>query len=94
VTGAAPKADLVDVAPLREAFLKSGLTLSDVALAAGWIQKHRGKREGGDSSRAARYLGLKPWTTRGNRSFRSHVSYETAVVLARAMNVDPIDVGI
>jgi hypothetical protein len=68
----------VPVAPLREAFLRSGLTATEVARAAGWV------RHQADCARVARSLGL-----RGSQEF---VTYANALVLADAIGVDPVDV--
>ncbi len=90
--------DLVANAPIREAFLRLhaqfGLTLAEVAVAAGWMRRHNHRTDGADSSRVARCLGLKPWPIRGQQSTRSHIQYETAVMLVRAMGIDPVDVNV
>jgi hypothetical protein len=83
--------DLVEVAPIRDAFLRSGLTLSDVAWNAGWMRLHRGK-VWADASRVGRCLGLKAQSSRaGERRFVKRVHYEVAVALVRAIGYDPVD---
>lgn len=85
--------DLVDVAPLREAFLRSGLTQGDVARRLGWVD-----RNGTQGYRVARSLGLLPWYTRrnGRRYVRpvARIQYDRAVALADAIGVSPVDVGL
>ena len=84
------RVDRVPVAPLREAYLRSGLRLSDVARAAGWMNPDGHA----DTSRVARRLGLVPWASRGTATVAQAVNYETAVVLVRALGHDPVDFGV
>jgi hypothetical protein len=85
----------VEVALLREAFLRSGLTAGDVARVLGW--RAAGSQRGrADSQRVKRYLGITPYP--GTRGYpprlRERFSYEMAVKLAEAIGVDPVDVGL
>jgi hypothetical protein len=96
---AARAANLVEVAPLRDAFLGSGLSASEVARRLGWQRKHlhRGKyRQMPDASRVTRMLGIRVYAPgRGYPSrARCGMSYENAAKLADAIGVDPIDVGL
>ena len=79
--------------PFRERYLdlveKEGLTLGEVAYRAGWVSKRRGK-EKPDSSRVARTLGIVEED--GRR--RENLSYEIAVLLARALHMDLTELGI
>ncbi len=86
---------LVPVAPLREAFERNGLTSSHVARELGWYEATP-KKVRLDTGRVRRTLGLKAEQTRAGRgrSTRQHVRYATALELARAMGVDPRDVGL
>jgi hypothetical protein len=86
---------LVPVAPLREAFERNGLTSTEVARELGWYETTP-KKVRLDTGRVRRTLGLRSEQTRANRGkgYRQHVRYETALKLARAMGVDPVDVGL
>jgi hypothetical protein len=78
----------VPVAPLREAFLRSGLSRCEVARRMGW-----GNKAG---YRASRALGLVPTPMRRGYPPK-HIettSYDRAVQLARAIGIDPTDVGL
>lgn len=80
----APKS--IDVEPLQRAFLESGLTASEVARRLGWEWNGRP-----DTTRVRRRLGLVANSETGRCS---HVWYRTAVDLARALDVDPFEVGV
>lgn len=97
--------DLVPNAPLREAFLRSEMTASDVCRAIGWVRtcQRRGRRTlqtSGQTSRLKRALGLasswhnRPYGRRRYESTQSHLSYGTAVSIALALGVDPVEVGL
>lgn len=70
---------VVEVAPLRDAFLRSGRSAAEVATALDW---RRLKRPGFDGHRVRRYLS------------RERCDYATAVRLAEAIGVDPFEVGV
>ncbi len=81
----------VPVAPFREAFERSGMSASEVCRRLGWIDS-RGKPE---STRLLRSLGLKDHYHRdGVRRLTQNIDYERAVRIARALDVDPVDVGV
>lgn len=83
-----------DLAPLREAFLRSGLSAADVARALGWTCQAHG-RPHADGPRVKRALGLKPQQNGdGLVTTRQRCSYEMAVRLAAAIGVDPWEVGL
>jgi hypothetical protein len=88
---------MVDVAPLREAFQRSGLSACEVARRMGWIRTRRfdGRRLP-DQSRVVRYLGLReyqPGHGYENR-FRARMREDVAERFARALDVDPFEVGL
>lgn len=94
------KEDLVPVAPLREAFERSGLRACDVAHALGWVRRGGGSA---DTQRVRRSLGLAHYTstrTRADgsrsswRAVNERIGYEHAVRFAAAMGVDPVEVGL
>lgn len=76
-------------APLREAFLASGLSASEVARRVGW------SKDGWvDASRVRRTLGLTDDRgVKGYRSRRAMIAAETAANLAEAIGVMPWEVG-
>ncbi len=101
----APPPARVDNAPLREAFEASGRSAASVAKQIGWTEAcadHRGQRVAawrrGDSSRLRRALGLRPdHTTHNGRHYvntRKTTSIDTALLIADALGLDPVDVGI
>lgn len=83
----------VPVQPLQDAVIASGMTYGQIALRCGWIRNDR-ERPTGDSTRLKRRIGMSPYTTRGKKHTQLFTSYENAVLIARAINADPIDVGI
>lgn len=78
--------DRVENEALREAFLRSGKSLGEVAVACGWV------KTSADTSRVARALGL--IRSGGDRKVNRTLPYETAVALVRAMDLDPVDYGV
>lgn len=94
-------ANLVEVAPIRDAFLASGLSAYEVANALGWYEykkKDRRYPKRVDSCRVLRTLGMRKTyesKSRGGRvRYRTHVTYETAGQIARALNMDPWELGL
>lgn len=87
--------DRVPLAPFQEAFARSGRSLRDVAEDLGWLVAGRP-----DERRIARALGLAPMQgsrrADGSRPWMTaeSVAYDRAVLLARAIGVDPVDVGV
>lgn len=91
--------DRVTVAPLAEAFQRSGLTLGYVCRHLGWTRPYPDYPNGGkpDTTRLARALGLAPmWNPRTRRFdiLAQGVNYDLAVRIADAIGVDPVDVGL
>ena len=88
--------DLVPVAPLREAFQdRPHLSAGDLARNLDWCRSRPGYGVRiPDRTRVKRALGLMPYRSNGRTLVRKSVSYERAVELAEAMNVDPYEVGI
>lgn len=82
--------DNVPVAPLREAFLRSPLSRTELALALGW--EHNGRPDG---TRVERALGLVPTPVSpkdgGGSNIRQSVKYKTAVAICRALGLAPVD---
>lgn len=66
------------------------LTLSEAAKRAGY----RMKDGRADTSRLQRRLGLRAEATGGRRAVSERVNYETAVRLCRALELDPVDLGL
>lgn len=83
----------VETRVLREAFVASGLRPVDVARALGWTAPYgKGGQHVADGPRVSRALGLLAHTNgRCPPRARQHVRYETAVALAGAMGVDPVE---
>lgn len=82
----------VPIAPLREAFERSGLIAADVARTLDWYD-YNGRADG---HRVKRALGIIPsgfGRGYGNKRIRS-TSYERALMLADAIGIDPVDVGL
>jgi hypothetical protein len=92
----APHYDLVDVAPLREAFLASGISISEVSRRLGWTCR-RSDRPGhkADTARLKRALGMQRERVcvRGGYLNR-RIGYDLAARIADAIDVDPVDVGL
>ncbi len=89
----------VDVALLREAFLASGRSAGDVALAAGMTYRRKGRRPvAGNGSDLRRALGLaadcRHHGARPYRSTRTTIPVDTALRIADALGLDPVDIGI
>ncbi len=86
-----PMEDRIPVEPIREAFQRSGLTLSELAKEAGLTARDKGKPKA-DTSRAARMLGLKAQKSGdGFHYINQFMRYENALRLVRAMGLDPVD---
>lgn len=98
-------ADQVSNRPLRERFLllqeREGLSASEVAMRAGFVKRTADGREKVDTSYVLRVLGLMTWASckkaNGKRydGYKSKVvSYDMAVRLADALNMDYWDAGV
>ncbi len=94
------RSDHVPVAELREAVLASGMPLSTICCQMGWLcTKRKRPTPGGDTARLKRTLGLLPNCTRGRTGKRyattmDTINYHTAVRIAAAAGLDPVDVGL
>lgn len=88
--------DAVSIEPLRDFYLRGvargDFTAPEIASRLGWLT--RGGQ--GDSMRVLRALGIRPETPRrGNPPrFRTLTRYENAVLLCRAMGMDPVDANV
>ncbi len=80
----------VDVTPLREAFVRSGLPAAELCHRPEWYWKGGGA----DTTRLLRALGLKPYTCRGRHTCARTIGIDRAALIADALNVDPFEVGI
>jgi hypothetical protein len=77
----------VDVGPLRDAFERSGMSTTELAARLGWVKP--------DSNRVTKALGITPYHLgNGHKGLRGHIGHRMATELARAMDVDPVDVGL
>jgi hypothetical protein len=78
--------DRVPVAPLREAFLRSGVTAYELARRLGWTKP--------DPDRVEKQLGLRRDTNGHGSSttLRGTTSQARALEIIRALDIDPVDV--
>jgi hypothetical protein len=78
----------VPIAPLREAFERSGLTAGDVARRLGWMRP--------DHKRVQRQLGIAPTSRQSNSNpyYIESTSYARALELAEAIGVSPVEVDL
>ena len=73
---------------IREAFERSGVSASELALRLGWLRP--------DSARVSRQLGI-AFDRNGHGSpirNRGMMSYERALEICEALGIDPVDVGL
>lgn len=72
------------------------MSARDVAFQLGWVHDPRGRFPRPDAARVTRALGLRPTgaSKRYPAKIQERCTYERAVQLARAIGVDPIDVGL
>lgn len=82
--------DRIDVGPLRAAFVRSGLTTSEVCNRMGWKNPDGSP----DTTRLLRALGLKAHVSRGYRTCAQRINIDRAALIADALNVDPFEVGL
>lgn len=85
----APRSGRIENRELRRAFRRSGASAAEVAARIGWTRVHRGA-VGPDGSRVRRALGIA--ATDGVTQWT--VSAEVALLLAAALSLDPVDVGL
>ena len=78
----------VPIEPLRDAFLRSGLSTHELARRLGWVKP--------DNARVRRALGLYPDRNgRGTQPrLRETTSYDRALAIADALGIDPADVDL
>jgi len=89
----AESVNAVPVEPLAEAVLRSGIPFAVIAKNCGWLRADR--IDSGDATRLKRRVGLATYTTRGRRGCRQRfISYDNAVIIAEAIGVAPVDVGL
>jgi hypothetical protein len=90
---------------LRHAFLASGITGNELAVRAGLMRTYSAPRRGGtgrsfwrggDATAALRDLGLKPEAGKGipRGRMRAMISEEKALRYAKALHLDPMDIGL
>ena len=80
----------IDVAPLQEAFLRSGLTATELCNRLEWLTP--GDRP--DTTRLKRALGLLPIAHYGENECARRIGIDRAALIADALNVDPFEVGL
>jgi len=87
-------ADSVSNAILREKFQRQErlgeVTAAEVAGRCGWESKEKSGRKKPDSSRVNRTLGI----VAEAGEFRTEVTEDSAILLCRALHVDPWEVGL
>ena len=85
--------EYIDNAPLREAFLASGHSASDVADRTGILDGRKGSARKGkpDVSRLRRLLGLARWHSKGELGVQVRISVENARRIAAALEVEVED---
>lgn len=95
----------VSNATLRQAFLESGITGNELAVRAGLMRTYSAPRKGGtgrsywrggDATAALRDLGLKPDVGKGvpRGRMRQVITEEKALRYAKALHLDPMDIGL
>lgn len=86
--------EYVPVEPLREAVRRSMVPRSDICRELGWVRTNKG-RVILDTRRLARSLGEIPYGGEKNRqTVKQKVRVDTALAVIRAINLDPVDLGI
>ena len=87
----------VPVGPIAEAVIQSDLNFSQVAMQCGWTRK-KGRNSDlivGDATRLKRRLGLASYTSHGKSGrVQQYISYDNAAVIAKAIQADPVDLGL
>jgi hypothetical protein len=82
----------IPLAPFQERYhqlLERGVSPSEIAYRLDFIVAGRA-----DTSRLNRILGLKPHRANGGYRTSTHTTYGTAERLCRALDLDPVDVGV
>lgn len=93
------KQDQIPLTPLRERFAyleeRYGITAADIARELGWTRKKRARDGALDVTRVKRALGLVENHDRGGCTYvQQYTSYEQAVRLCRALDMDPFEAGV
>ena len=84
--------DLLATAVVRAVDL--GVPYAEIAKRCGWVRNDRNTTMG-DATRLKRRLGLSTYSSHGKKNQRQrYISYENAALIAQAILVDPVDVGI
>jgi hypothetical protein len=78
---------------LREAFLASDRTASDLARSLGYFRIVKG-RQVADDAPVRRALGLRTYRRKGREMRQRFMHYDTAVRFCEALGLDPVDVGL
>lgn len=82
--------DSVESAGLRAALQRSETPTATVAQRMGMLMGGQGPRAAaGDGGALEKVLGIRPYARGG--PLRTHISYDMAVRIVRAMDLDPID---
>jgi hypothetical protein len=76
----------IPVAPLRDAFQRSGVTASELARRLGWYRRTP------DGERVKRQLGLYFVDNGRGKAMRETTTLERALEIVRALGLDPADV--
>ena len=90
------EANTVLVTPLREIIMlrvkRGETTLTTVGVLLGWEKKPLNRHPGliGDKARVERVLGLRECPNPARKLIR----YDIAVHFARALDIDPVDIGV
>ena len=84
---------VIPVEVLQEKFLDSGLTAVELAQRLGWTRDH-GRRA--DGERVRRYLGLiqQPGGKGRVAKYKVRMYDSTALEIAEALGLDPVDIGL
>lgn len=90
--------DSILIEPVRDAYQASGMTITELARALGWYcGRQRGHRieTMPDTQRVRRHLGLVKDKS-GDRvpRVRKHMREKTALKFAKALDLDPRDLGL
>lgn len=84
---------------LAEEFLRKGESITIICFRMGWMEdRRRNSRKKmehkPEDGRLLRALGLKPESYRGKTTYRTHITDKVALEITRALNLDPIDIGL
>ena len=82
----------IDVTPLRDAFLRSGLTASEVCRRLEWYCGTTGTPDTIQAAARARVAARAP--VAGQRTYARRIGIDRAALIADALNVAPHEVGL